>query len=192
MEDIGVATALPNMSVIAPCDPSEVEAATRWCATQTQGPVYLRLGKAGEPELTDGADEPWAFGKLRAIQRSGNDVAVISYGPVAKKAIQLAERIRQRGEAVSVYSCHTVKPLDVERLAEVLQNYKRVIVVEETTPNGSVGRRVKEIAWDTAARCRIDCFSLQDRFIHCYGSHDDLLAAHGIDVNQMYAILGYA
>ena len=52
-EDVAIASAIPNLSVIAPCDPSETEAATRWCATQEQGPVYLRLGKAGEPDFSN-------------------------------------------------------------------------------------------------------------------------------------------
>src|SRR5262249_55976373 len=51
-EDVSIASSIPGMRVIAPCDPAEAEAATRWCANQTDGPVYLRLGKAGEPDMT--------------------------------------------------------------------------------------------------------------------------------------------
>ena len=54
--------------MIAPCDPSETEAATRWCAAQEQGPVYLRLGKAGEPDFTKAALDPWVFGKIRRLR----------------------------------------------------------------------------------------------------------------------------
>ena len=53
-EDIAVAGAIPNMQIIAPCDPAECTEATRWCARQKNGPVYLRIGKAGEPNLTKG------------------------------------------------------------------------------------------------------------------------------------------
>src|SRR3990167_597890 len=48
MEDVAIASAIPNMTVIAPCDPLETRAVTKWCATQNDGPVYLRLGKTGE------------------------------------------------------------------------------------------------------------------------------------------------
>src|SRR3989338_5892158 len=50
-EDIAVMGALPNMTILAPCDPLETEAATRACAKH-KGPVYLRLGKAGGTALT--------------------------------------------------------------------------------------------------------------------------------------------
>ena len=59
MEDIAVASAIPNMTVLAPCDPEEMRLATAWCATENTGPVYMRLGKAGEPDLT--ADAPELF-----------------------------------------------------------------------------------------------------------------------------------
>jgi len=72
-EDVSIARAVPNLTVISPCDPAEVEAATRWCATQEIGPVYLRLGKAGEPDLTKDALDPWAFGKLRRLRADAAD-----------------------------------------------------------------------------------------------------------------------
>ena len=50
--------------------------------------------------------------------------------------------------------------------------------------------RVKELAWDANATCRIDAFTLKDAFIHCYGSHDDILDAHGLGVTEVAARLG--
>src|SRR5208337_1210684 len=85
MEDVALMTSLPNMSVIAPCDPAETAAATRWLATQNQHPAYLRLGKAGEPDLTSNAVDPFVIGKLRRI-REGKGTAFLAYGPVVKMA----------------------------------------------------------------------------------------------------------
>lgn len=178
-EDIGVATAIPNLAVIAPCDPDEAEAATRWCAAQTRGPVYLRLGKAGEPILTAKALDGWTFGKLRCLSR-GSDVGIITYGPIAKLALEIAEVFRQQGQSVSLISAHTLKPFDEHGLIDVLKSHKRIVVIEETAPNGSLGRRVKEIAFDAEARVKIDAFCLQDEFIHVYGEHADILRAHGL------------
>ena len=90
-EDIAIAGALPNMQIIAPCDPAECTEATLQCATQKKGPVYLRIGKAGEPKFTDKAVDPWVFGKLRYIKR-GRDVCILSYGVIMKTAMQLAQK----------------------------------------------------------------------------------------------------
>ena len=113
-EDVAIACAIPNLAVIAPCDPAETEAATRWCATQERGPVYLRLGKAGEPDFTSNAPQPWTFGKLRQI-RPGADVCILTYGPIMKRAWAVAERLEAAGRSVAINSVHTLKPLDVER-----------------------------------------------------------------------------
>jgi transketolase len=187
-EDIAVASAVPNMTVLVPCDPAETRDATRWCVGQTRGPVYLRLGKAGEPDLTSGG-EPFVFGRLRYLRR-GRDVCVISYGPILKLAAEIASRFEAGGDSVSLVSAHTVKPLDAEGIAAALRGHRRVVVIEETVPHGTLGARVKELAWETRADCRIDAFSLQDAFLHLYGTHADLLAAHGLETAAITRRLG--
>jgi transketolase len=191
MEDVAVAAAIPNMTVIAPCDPAETRAATLWCAGQTRGPVYLRLGKAGEPDFTSRAPEPWEFGKLRYLNR-GRDVCILSYGPIMKVAVALADRFQKAGKTVSVVSVHTIKPLDRDGIVDALNTHKQVVVIEEMVPRGSLAGQVKEIAWDRRAQCRLDSFTLHDHFIHNYGSHNDLLAAHGLDLASISAKLGLA
>ncbi len=191
MEDVAVAAAIPNMTIIAPCDPAETRAATLWCTEQTRGPVYLRLGKAGEPDFTSKAPEPWEFGKLRYLKR-GKDVCILTYGPIMKVAAGLAERFEKAGKTVSVVSVHTLKPLDRDGVADALKNHGQVVVIEEMVPRGGLAGQVKEIAWDRRAGCKLDAFTLQDDFIHNYGSHNDLLAAHGLDLNTISAALGVA
>ena len=180
MEDIAIAGAIPNMQIVAPCDPAEVVEATRWCARQKNGPVYLRLGKAGEPILTKDA-EPWQFGKLRCLRR-GSDVAILSYGVIAKTAADLADRFAENGKSPSLFVSHTLKPLDRDGIAAVLRQHEHVIVIEEHVPQGGLAPQAKQIAWDVQARCRLDTFTLHDEFIHCNGRHNDMLAAHGLSL----------
>jgi transketolase len=182
-EDIAIAGALPNMQIVAPCDPLECADATRWCAQQKNGPVYLRIGKAGEPVLTKGA-EPWQFGKLRYLRR-GTDVCILTYGVITKMAATIADRLQEQGKSVSLVSAHTVKPLDRTGIVEALKGHEHVIVIEEHAPQGGLAPQTKQLAWDSKATCRLDTFTLQDEFIHNYGSHDDLLAAHGLSPGRI-------
>ena len=184
-EDMAIAGAIPNMQIIAPCDPLECTDATRWCARQKNGPVYLRIGKAGEPILTKDA-EPWRFGKIRYLRR-GSDVCILTYGVITKMAAAIADRLQAQGKSVSLVSVHTIKPLDRHGLAEALKSHKHVIVIEEHAPQGGLAPQTKQIAWDIKATCRLDTFTLQDAFIHNYGSHDDLLAAHGLAPDRILA-----
>ena len=188
-EDVAIACALPNMTVIAPCDPAETRIATQWLTTQEHGPVYFRLGKAGEPDLTGNAVDPWEFGKLRYLSR-GRDICILTYGPIAKMANDVADAYRAKGRSVSVVSVHTLKPLDVEGIVRALHDHEQVVVVEELSPYGGLGPRVKAIAWDTKARCRLDTFALDDAFHHVYGSHAEILAAHGLSRDKIIERLG--
>ena len=182
-EDIAVAGAIPNMQIIAPCDPDECTQATRWCATQKNGPVYLRIGKAGEPILTAGA-EPWEFGKIRYLRR-GTDVCILTYGCITKIASEVADRLEALGKSVSLVSVHTLKPIDYMGIQAALSNHKQVIVVEEHAPQGGLASQTKQIAWDIKATCRLDTFTLKDEFIHNYGTWENLLDSHGISTEKI-------
>jgi len=183
-EDVALACAVPGLSVLAPCDPVEVAEATRHCATQEDGPIYLRLGKAGEPVLTADSDEPFRFGKLRYLRR-GTDICVLSYGVVMKMAKQVADTLASQGKSVSLISAHTLKPFDRTGAIEALRNHGQVIVIEENSPQNGLGAKMKQIAWDIRADCDLRTFALRDGFVHAYGNHDELLAAHGLSVDKV-------
>ena len=184
-EDIAVMGALPNMTILAPCDPLETEAATRACAKH-KGPVYLRLGKAGEPALTTEAVEPFEMGKLRLLKKGG-DTCIISYGPIMKLAFEAASKLeKEKKLSVALFSAHTVKPLDVEGMKKIMREYKTVFVLEEHSERGGLAAEAKKIAWDCRAACRLLTFSLKDEFMHLYGSQIDLWRAHGISAESIY------
>ena len=64
IEDISIARSIPNMRIIAPCDPLEMKEATEWCANKSKSPTYMRLGKAGEPNLTENAVDKFEIGSI--------------------------------------------------------------------------------------------------------------------------------
>jgi len=178
-EDVAIAMSVPNLRVLAPTDPLEVEAMTRWCATQEDGPVYLRLGKAGEPTLTETA-EPWQFGRIRHL-REGKDHCIVTYGVITKLAIATAEALEKKGLQTAVVAVPTLKPLDREGLGEILSSFDDISVVEESAPR-ALGIEVEALAFRSGFRGRLQTFALRDEFIHCYGSHDDILSAHGLSL----------
>jgi transketolase len=183
-EDIAVMSALPDMTVFAPCDPLETADVTR-AAVARNGPVYLRLGKSGEPDLTSAAPDPFVFGRIRRL-RPGTDACIVSYGPITKLAFDAAAMVeKDSGMSAAIVGVPTLKPLDREGLAGVLGQYSTVVVVEEHSVRGGLGGQVKEVAWESGARCRLTTISLQDAFIHAFGSHAYLLGQHGVSVEAI-------
>ena len=187
-EDVAIASALPNMQILSPCDPLETREMTRFCAHDNAGPLYLRLGKAGEPVLTENALDPFTFGRVRRL-REGRDVCILAYGAIMRIALGVADALEKEGASVSVINVHTLKPLDREGIARAVTKHATVAVIEEHAPRGGLASWIKEIAWDEHASCRLHCFTLKDEFIHCYGSPDELRAAHGLDKDRILATI---
>jgi transketolase len=185
IEDIAISTAIPNMTVLAPCDPFEVKLAIEWCATKSKGPVYMRIGKAGEPNLTKGVSSPFEIGKLRYLEKKSN-LAIISYGTIVKTAIELSERLSKQKIEASVVSFHTLKPLDVEGVISLLELHSYVVIIEEHVKIGSLGTSIKDIAFNIGYSGKIQTFCLPDEFISHYGTYDDILKYCNLDAKSIF------
>jgi transketolase len=61
-----------------------------------------------------------------------------------------------------------------------MHRFRTVAVIEEHSQQGGLAAQAKQIAWEHRAPCNLQTFSLKDAFIHTYGSHADLLRAHGL------------
>jgi transketolase len=173
------------MQVLAPCDPNEMKFATEWCANESNGPTYMRLGKAGEPILTEKADK-FEFGKVRYLCK-GSDIAIISYGITVKMAFELKEKFEKEGKSISIISCHTIKPLDKVGILQILVHHKKIIVVEEMIPTGGLSSSVSEIALKNNIFDKLKCFTLKDEFIKFYGNHEQLLSKHNLSAQYIYS-----
>ncbi len=184
MEDISIAKSLPNMTVLAPCDPLEMELATKWCATKNKGPVYMRLGKAGEPNLTEDAEEEFEIGKIRKIV-NGSNVCILSYGTILNKAFDIESFLKSNDINPSIYSCHTIKPLDKLRLNKIFNKYKKIIIIEEQVYNGGLAQEIESHAFRQTYKGKIFSFNIKDEFIHCYGSYEELLDLHDLSTNKI-------
>lgn len=179
MEDISIASSVPNMTVLAPCDPLEMEKATNWCATKSKGPVYMRLGKVGEPNLTNNAIDSFKIGKLRYLKK-GKSVCIISYGTITKKSLEISKELEKYNIKTSVISFHTIKPFDEKGVKKILEKYKLVVIIEENVFNGSLASKIKSMNSDLNFKNKVINFNLKDKFIKCYNSYEKLLSLHGI------------
>lgn len=183
IEDIAVMSALPNMTVVSPCDPAEVMAAVAQ-SFKLEGPMYLRLGKAGEPNFTADAPEDFELGKIRKL-RNGHGIAIVGYGPIMKMAFDLVSSETLRGKEVAIFSAHTLKPFDDEGMAQILSTFSRVVILEEHVYSGGLSSHAVRLAWETGVKTDLRLVHLRDEFIHVYGSKEDILAAHGITPQRL-------
>ena len=178
-EDIAIARSVPNMNIIAPCDPSELKDAVKFCCKQLIGPIYLRIGKSGEKNFTTKAIEKWKFAKIRKIV-NGKDLCILSYGPIIKKAFKLREGLLEKNIKSSIFSCSTLKPFDFIRLRSILKKYDKIVIIEDHSAINGLSQIVKVEAFESEFKGKIVNFSLKDDFLNNYFSQDALLDTHGL------------
>ncbi|MDE3060293.1 MAG: transketolase [Pseudomonadota bacterium] len=177
LEDIAILRTLPGMTVFCPCDAMEVRAGLR-AALKQDNPVYIRLGKKGEPVIHP--DIPnITLGKSYTI-RQGSDLCLLSTGNTMPLALEAADALAAQGVSVRVESVHTVKPLDTVMLAEVFSRYKVVAVIEEHGVIGGLYGAVAEWRGTQSFPARLAHFGTEDRFYHRVGSQAQLRESSGL------------
>jgi len=162
-EDIGFLRLLPEMTVICPGDPVEVRLALR-AALRHSGPVYLRLGKKGEP-VVHSQEPPFEIGK-GILLREGSDVCLLSTGTILSVAAGAAALLERQGVSAQVVSFPTVKPLDEELLARVFSLFPLVVSLEEHSLLGGLGGSLAEwLAIQPKGRAVLRCIGTPDAFL---------------------------
>lgn len=141
VQDIAAMRTLLRMTVYSPADPGETAACLR-LALARRAPSYLRLGKAGEPDLHPPQDI--TTGPLQV--RPGNSkLALVATGAVLRSALAAADELARRGIDIPVYSCPIIAN-DITPAYSTLWRHPRLITIEEHGTAGGFGSFIKELA----------------------------------------------
>jgi transketolase len=181
IEDFAVTGALPNLTVAAPGDPVEARAVTR-LAAHTPGPVYIRLGKAGEPQLHPSAID-LRLGRTLKI-RTGSDLTLLSTGAMLESALQVADLLRREGISTALLSVPYLIPFDQTAILEAARLTPALLTIEEHGWGG-LGTRTAEVL--AAHRCAVHFrpMRLRSQPVKVAGSQEFLREQHGLGVDAI-------
>lgn len=168
-DDVGFLRMLPNLTIICPCDAIETELAVL-AALKQNGPVYIRLGKKGEPRIHQTAPD-FKIGKSLTI-RAGSDLCILSMGNMMPVALQVTDILTTQGISTRVESFHTIKPLDTEFLNTVVKQYKTLVTIEEHSVMNGLGSAIAEWCAQYAPAIQVVKFGTSDKFLPCIGSQN--------------------
>ena len=160
VEDLAIMRAMPGMTVLAPVDQQECEAAMRW-ATEYQGPVYLRLARDVCPDVFDSNYE-FIPGRTYTL-KEGKDVLLVSTGPQSARCKEAAQLLDQQGISTGVLHVPSIKPLNDHELVEACEPFSLVVTVEEHNIHGGLGSLVTEILSEHAPR-KVVRIGIEDRW----------------------------
>ncbi|MGH6804757.1 MAG: transketolase family protein [Methyloceanibacter sp.] len=183
LEDMAILRTLPGMTVLAPCDEAELRLLLR-AAFKQDGPVYMRIGKKGEPKIHKSLSSV-QIGRAITV-RDGKHACLIVAGTIMSDAMKAADILEKSGISIRVVSCHTIKPLDEQILAEVFRTYPLVAVAEEHGRFGGLAGSIAE--WRVRQKglsTNMLSFGTDDAFMHEIGSQDYARRKFGLNGENM-------
>ena len=165
VEDMGMLRLIPGLAVLAPGDEKELRPALR-AALDYPGPVYIRIGKKGEPIVHE-TEPKFEIGKALRL-REGKEVWILALGNTLPLAVEAATQLDSRGVGCGVASMGSLKPLDTRILSEIFGSARVVATLEEHSVLGGLGTAVAEwlAANAAAAKAKLVSFGTPDEFLH--------------------------
>lgn len=182
-EDIAMMRALPDITVLAPGDLIEAEAATK-AIYETSGTCYLRLGRGGEKRIHETLDN-FTIGKAIEIQK-GERVAVFSTGAIFDEVNEACEELKVQGITPTVYTFPTVKPIDKDVILNCARTHKAIVTVEEHNLSGGFGSAVAEVLAEAdGVKAKLVRVALDDRYSCIVGTQKYLRKQYSIDAKAI-------
>lgn len=182
-EDLALFRAMPNMTVIDPCDAHEIEQVVPAIAAH-DGPVYMRLLRGQVPLVLDEYGYRFELGKAKLL-RDGGEVLVISSGIMTMRALEVAQALEADKIGVAVLHVPTIKPLDTEAiLREAGRTGRMVVVAENHTVIGGLGEAVAGLLMRSGVYPTFRQIGLPDEFLAA-GALPTLHDRYGISTNVM-------
>jgi transketolase len=180
VEDIAIMRAIPNMTVISPCDAIETKKAVRFAA-EYDGPVYIRVSRNDLPDIFPD-DMEFTLGKP-VVLREGNDITVFATGTMVYEALVAAEKLSSLGISARVVNVSTLKPVDDESIIKLAEGMKGIITAEE---HSIIGGLASVVTYALRGKgIPVESIAINDEFGQSAGSHDELLAHYGLKADNI-------
>ena len=174
VEDVAVMRSLPNMRVYVPCDPDGTRSLTARMFRQP-GPVYLRLGKNGEPDVN------W-------FPKTG-EVTIFGCGPILKNALEAAGILESAGISCRLVNVDIIKPLQTTIVQQLIRASKAVVTLEEHSVVGGLGSAVAEVIAEMGYGVPFKRIGIEDQFVTAVGSQKYLWEYCRLDAQSVVATI---
>ena len=136
LRDVSLLAALPNMTVVQPANSDETRALLRWAIEEASDNVAIRLAIGPSPRAIELPTVESSPGR-GTVLREGTDALLFAYGPVMlHEALSAAESL---GSRVQVVNMPWLNRVDATWLAELVEPFEELFVVEDHAPVGALG-----------------------------------------------------
>lgn len=176
--DMAALRPIPNLTISSPMNEHELRNLMYTAQLEGKGPFVIRYPR-GNGVLTNWRCpfEEIKVGTGRKL-RDGNDVAVLTIGPIGNDVAKVIDEIKDL--SVAHYDMRFLKPLDEDILHEVGKKFRRIVTVENGVRKGGLGSAVLEWMSDHDYDVKVTRMGLPDQFVE-HGTIDQLREIIGLD-----------
>ncbi|HEY0930076.1 MAG TPA: 1-deoxy-D-xylulose-5-phosphate synthase [Gemmatimonas sp.] len=179
--DIAYMLSVPNMTVTAPRNGTEMLGLLRAGVEHVDGPFCFRYPRDASPDVPAAMSDIPAtpYGTWEVLRR-GRDVAILAVGTMVDPALKAAESLAAEGLDVTVVNCRYLKPYDAVTLNAILSDHGHVLMVEEGTVVNGFGAYMSAIIHRLAPNVRTATHGVPDAIVYA-APRKKQLAALGLD-----------
>lgn len=181
LEDFALVRPLPNVAVVVPADPFEARCLAK-ISYEYKGPMYIRLGKTGEPAIHNWTPD-FQIGKPLVI-KEGKDIALFAIGSMVSVGKEVAGLLGEMGINPTVINMHTLKPFDKATVNQIASTHKALFSLEEHYTDGGLGTALAEVLLENRYSGLFKRFGI-DRLDKHIGSSDYLRAKYGLTAGEI-------
>ena len=149
MRDISLFGAIPNVTIIQPCNALETKKAVEYCVNEAKENCVIRLVIGPSPELIKLPDNYEFTIGIGTELNVGSEAILFAYGPVmlheALTASHILEKVRF---GLKVINMPWLNKIDLDWIENVTKNYKNIFVLEDHSIIGGLGDRILEAIAD--------------------------------------------
>ena len=179
--DIAYMLTVPNMTVTAPKDGTEMLGLLRAGVEQNEGPFSIRYPRDTSPDVpVEMKDIPATPIATWEVLRRGKDVAILAVGTMVALSMAAAEMLAAEGLDVTVVNCRYLKPYDQVTLAAILADHTHVLTVEEGIVLNGFGAYMSTVINRQAPGVRVAVHGVPDKIIYA-APRKKQLASIGLD-----------
>jgi transketolase len=183
LEDLAIMRMLPNMAVVVPADPKEAVSLAE-VSVEYEGPIYIRLGRTGEPAIHSKAVE-FIIGS-HIMLNEGKDIAIFAIGNMVYTATQVIKKLKQNGIRATLINMHTLKPLDKEIIEQIAPTHHVIFSVEEHYINGGLGSAIAEVLIASGFKGKFVRIGIPEKPDKHIGNADYLRSKYGLSTESIY------
>jgi len=182
IDDMNMMRGLPNMVVISPGDPIEVESAVNF-SLKHQGPIYIRIAAKGEPNIH--REKPVFNLGQGIVVNQGKDLTLMVTGNMLANAQLAVEELTKKSISVRLVSLPFIKPIDKEIILKAAKETKAIFTFEEHNIIGGLGSAVAEVLTEAGTSIKFKRIGLPDIYPPEVGSWAYLRDNYGLSVDKV-------